>query len=84
MMSRPPGRPPGPALTLHGRKAKPGAKQPWVEPPPPKPPPRPVDLTLRLWDEARRAGDLVTAGKILEELRLLAVRPGFREDVPGK
>ncbi len=74
-------RPFGPALTLHGRLQKPGAKEPWVSAPPPKAPPRPALLTLRLWDEARRAGDLVAAGKILNELRELATRPKMREDL---
>ncbi len=70
-----PGRPAGPPRTLHGRKAKPGAKHPSFEPPPPRPAPEQVDRTLAKWTRAREAGDVGKAWRLLEELRELAERP---------
>jgi len=71
-LPRPRGRPAGPARRILPR----------VESPPPKPPPEQVDRILARWTQARLAGDLVTAGRIVRELRELAVRPGLSEEPP--
>ncbi len=66
------GRPAGPARRIPPR----------VEAPPAKPPPEQVDRTLARWTQARLAGDLVTAGRIVRELRALATRPRMSEEPP--